>query len=541
MAKRGRPPIEFDLKQVKLLGQNSASYETMADYLDCSVDTIRRNMQDSDSDFAKSYKKGQSTMKMSLAEAQLKSALGVPKVIYDKKGNPVKDGYLIAPNPTMQIWLGRNHLNQSEHPKSANLDAGQNILYELGRCLSHQITFATCKDRFAGLVGGYRSGKTHSLPWRYLFQAVHRNNQNILMHKLTISPTYRLLQDVVIPKYCEIFDKLGVRYEQRKSDYEIVVLTDQFEGTIRMRSAEDPTKIIGIEATDIDIDEFDTLKPNRQREVYEKAIARLSGAPDGTLGITTTPEGFRYTYELFEEQKIGKLIVASTEDNIYLPPEYIAMLYSQYPKELVDQYVKGKFTNAKYDKAYHEFHRSVHVGTLNQDIPHTLVVGMDFNVNPMTATIGFFNGKRLYIFDEFHLPNSNTRILCEHIIDRYPIDNYELVVYPDMPGGPRGTRQACAEQTDIEILIRHGLKVQGVGNIRVKDRLNLVNLCFERDQIFIDEKCRYLIRDLEQVALLDNGDLDKTDSSLTHISDAMGRKIVGLFYGRSATADSVGT
>lgn len=361
------------------------------------------------------------------------------------------------------------------------------------------------------------------------------------MHKLTISPTYRLLQDVVIPKYCEIFDKLGVRYEQRLSSYEIIVQTDQFAGTIRMRSAEDPTKIIGIEATDIDIDEFDTLKPAKQREVYEKAIARLSGAPDGTLGITTTPEGFRYTYELFEEQKIGKLIQASTEDNIYLPSDYIAMLYTQYPKELVDQYVKGKFVNAKYDKAYHDFHRSVHVGTLNKPIPKCLVIGMDFNVNPMTSTIGFYDGKRLYEFDEFYLPNSNTRIMCEHILERYPLEKYELIVYPDMPGGPKGVRQACAERTDIEILIKHGFKVQGIGNIRVKDRLNLVNFCFERDQIFVDEKCRYLIRDLEQVALLDNGDIDKSDSSLTHISDAMGRKIIGLFHTSTSKAESVGT
>jgi hypothetical protein len=521
MASPGRPKLEFDLKVVKLFGQYAATYDTMANYLNCSVDTIRRNMQDPESEFCKSYKNGHAKMKMSLSEAQLKLAL--------------------SGNPTMQIWLGRNHLAQSEHPKDTKLDAGQNILFEFGKCLPHQIAFATCRDRFAALVGGYRSGKTHSLPWRYLFQAVHRSSQGIPMHKLTISPTYRLLQDVVIPKYCESFDKLGIRYEQRKSDYEIVVMTDQFEGTIRLRSAEDPTKIIGIEATDIDIDEFDTLKPAKQREVYEKALGRLSGAPDGTLGITTTPEGFRLTYELFEEQKIGKLIQASTDENIYLPPGYIQMLYEQYPKALVDQYVKGKFVNAKFDKVYYDFHRSVHVGTLNKPIPNTLVIGMDFNVNPMTSTIGFYDGKRLYEFDEFYLANANTRIMCEHILERYPLDKYELVCYPDMPGGPKGTRQACAEQTDIEILIRHGLKVQGVGNIRVKDRINLVNLCFEKDQIFIDEKCSKLIRDLEQVSKLDNGDIDKTDTSLTHISDAMGRKIIGLFHTQQGRAESVGT
>jgi hypothetical protein len=68
-----------------------------------------------------------------------------------------------------------------------------------------------------------------------------------------------------------------------------------------------------------------------------------------------------------------------------------------------------------------------------------------------------------------------------------------------------------------------------------------VNLCFEKDQIFIDEKCTKLIRDLEQVSKLDNGDIDKTDTSLTHISDAMGRKIIGLFHTQQGRAESVGT
>lgn len=516
--KVGRPKIQFDLERVEMCGYFHATYETMAYFFDCSIDTIRRQMQNTESEFCHAYKKGLSNMKMRLSEAQLKSAM---------KGNA-----------TMQIWLGRNYLGQSENPKEEYFNLGQNVLYNFSLCLPHQVNFAVSKDRFVALVGGYRSGKTHALPWRYIIQATNRKFRGIPMRKIVISPTFRILQDVVIPKYKEIFDIVGIIYEEHKSDYTIVVTTEQYEGEIKFRSADDPTKLIGLEATDIDIDEFDTLKKNKQQDIYEKVIARLSGASDSTLGITTTPEGYRYTYELFVEKRIGKLIQVSTDDNVFLPKEYVEMLYEQYPKQLVEQYVKGKFLNVNYDKAYSEFYRSLHCGVNQQKLPKTLLFGIDFNVNPMTAVVAFYDGQRIYIVDEFWVPHSNTRQLADIITEKYPPDKYELIACPDMTGGSRKT---SAEMTDLEILESKGFKIKGIRNIKVKDRLNLVNNAFEKDKIFIDEKCRYLIRDLEQVSLNQYGELDKSDYTLTHISDAFGYLVVALLYTNQGKIEAVGT
>lgn len=91
--KVGRPKIKLDSKQGELFGYIKATYDTMAEYLGVSIDTIRARMRE-DCEFSKSYKRGFGGLKMKLSEAQIQTAL---------KGNA-----------TMQIWLGKQYLGQTD-------------------------------------------------------------------------------------------------------------------------------------------------------------------------------------------------------------------------------------------------------------------------------------------------------------------------------------------------------------------------------------------------------------------------------------------
>ena len=93
----GRPRIELDPKQAKIFGYFRATYDTMAEQIGCHVDTIRAAMQDEDSEFSKEYKKGFSSMKMKLSEAQVKTAIE-------------------EHNPTLLVWLGKQYLDQKDNP-----------------------------------------------------------------------------------------------------------------------------------------------------------------------------------------------------------------------------------------------------------------------------------------------------------------------------------------------------------------------------------------------------------------------------------------
>lgn len=99
----GRPRIELDPKQAKIFGYFRATYDTMAEQMECHVDTIRQAMQDDKSEFSKEYKKGFSGMKMKLSEAQVKTA------IEDR-------------NPTLLVWLGKQYLGQKDMPESENTE-----------------------------------------------------------------------------------------------------------------------------------------------------------------------------------------------------------------------------------------------------------------------------------------------------------------------------------------------------------------------------------------------------------------------------------
>ena len=106
--KVGRPKKEFDIKQVEIFGRFKATYETMADYFGVSEQTIRRNMQDEDSEFSKVYKKNYSFSKLKLSEAQFKVAL-------EKL------------NPKMLIWMGKQHLGQREPENNAKININIDI------------------------------------------------------------------------------------------------------------------------------------------------------------------------------------------------------------------------------------------------------------------------------------------------------------------------------------------------------------------------------------------------------------------------------
>ena len=371
-------------------------------------------------------------------------------------------------------------------------------------------------EKYSAIVGGFRSGKTRAIIPRYCKLSVKRKGDVKL---LVISPTYRLLMDSIVPLFVKFFDANKINYKWDKSDVRIYV-KDRLRGEIIFRSGDDPQKIIAFECTDVVIDEFDTIRRANQDELWEKAIARMSGAKDSTIGVTTTPEGYKKTYELFDEQSIGKLIKARTKDNYYLPEDYIKMLEDQYDAVLIKQYMDGEFVNINQMQAYYAFNRDC-IGEYKRQTNNVLV-GIDFNVDPLCAVIGEKIKDELVIYDELYLRNSNTFRLVEVLKSKYK----NITAYPDMTGTARKT---SAAMTDIQILQKGGIRISGIRNPRVKDRIQTVNSMFSAGKIKIDKKCKYLIKDLEQVSLDKYGEIDKSVTDLTHISDALGYMIYRLF------------
>jgi hypothetical protein len=105
--------------------------------------------------------------------------------------------------------------------------------------------------------------------------------------------------------------------------------------------------------------------------------------------------------------------------------------------------------------------------------PHEkLLVGMDFNINPMSAVVGQRIGDQCHIIDEIVLSNSNTQEMMQELNRRYA--GWEGIVHPDPSAASRKT-SAPAGETDLTIIERAGWPVYRNSPYKVIDRVNTVN------------------------------------------------------------------
>ena len=76
-----------------------------------------------------------------------------------------------------------------------------------------------------------------------------------------------------MPKFVQFMDRYKIPYKPSKGEYKFR-LTGEIKGEIWFRSMDDVGKWIGWESNDIVLDEFDTLKPDKQKELWAAAIQR---------------------------------------------------------------------------------------------------------------------------------------------------------------------------------------------------------------------------------------------------------------------------
>jgi len=384
-------------------------------------------------------------------------------------------------------------------------------------------------ERYTGLVGGFGSGKSLAVPLRTINLLRYRQVLGQRGDILILAPTDGLLSEINIPDMEEFLDhyKIRWRYKPKSKARIIEVLTPQFAGLIRFKSAHVPERIVGFNCSDFIIDEFDIIPYKNQKTVWIKCLARIRKAYGATGAIATTPEGFKYTYELFEDgigeegqkKTVGPLIRAKTTDNIFLPADYIASLQAIYDPLLLKQYMAGEFVNINGASAYYMFNRDDVVIPWSLVKPSTIHLSVDFNVDPLTASAWTRDGQTSIQFDEFFIRNSYTERLIEVVKTRFPTE--QILCYPDMTGIKRETkRSGGASKSDIGLLRNAGFTIKGTRNPLVRDRLACVNNAFSQGLVKIMDNCTYAIRDYEQVTKDKYGEIDKPSGTLlTHMSD----------------------
>lgn len=391
--------------------------------------------------------------------------------------------------------------------------------------LAHQEEFLSAKSGEVALVGGFRAGKTRAGLVKSLVSHLTKLDRTGKSKGMIAGANYSLTMDTIFYPLCDMLADCGIDYEARIVDKSIET---QF-GKIYFGTLTKPQMIIAREFTWAWFDEFDLGGWKNCKIAYDKIISRLSGCPDPILFFTTTYEGLLYTYELFERSNSDgkrKLIIAKTEDNPFVPQEYIDMLKSNYDARLVEMYLHGKAINLNAGQVFYNFDRARHIKEIDTKRLTKIYVGMDFNVNPMSAEVAHFDGKNVYFIDEISLQNANTELMAKSILSKYGwLGAQNIVVFPDASGGARRTSAPIGD-TDLAILRGFGFDVRADSrNPDLVDSYNAMNRYLQNSigetVLYVSAKCPQLIDDFEQLSYREcSREVDKSNPNRSHYSDA---------------------
>ena len=391
-----------------------------------------------------------------------------------------------------------------------------------------QYDFVNCGVKFPALVAGYGSGKTEAAIKRILKLKFENPNANVAYYL----PSYDLVKMIAFPRFCGTLQNAGIQFTLNKSDHTITIPN---KGKIIFRSLDNAEKIIGYEVSDSIVDELDTLPTNYARECWEKIIGRnrapKANGKHNTVGVVTTPEGFKFTYDRWVLNKTEdyQIITASTYSNARnLPEGYIGALKSSYPAHLINAYLDGNFVNMTSGCVFPNFSRDLNTSTTEIMSGEILSIGMDFNVHNCSGSVSVMRGDDLHIVDEF-VGVLDTPTMCKIIKEKYP--DHRIIVYPDASG--KHTSSTNASVSDLNILRGAGFEVRARdSNPRVRDRINAtLRMICDGDNVrklFIHPRCTETIMCFEQLSYDKNGNPDKS-SGKDHLIDASTYPIAYMF------------
>jgi PBSX family phage terminase large subunit len=396
-----------------------------------------------------------------------------------------------------------------------------------------QKAFATSLEPFPAFVGGFGSGKTAAGIARIMALKGALKSNDVAYYL----PTYPLVEDIAFKRFPELCERKGWKYKVNKKNSSI-----EFEnaGRIIFRTMENPERIVGYEVAHSLLDELDTLKIDKAREVWNKVIARnrQKCAMRNTVAVATTPEGFRFVYERWVKNQVAgyKIFKARTMDNAAnLPEGYIENLQNTYPANLLAAYLDGEFVNLTAGSVYAEFDRVLNATNATIMSGEPLHIGLDFNVTKMAAVIHVLREDQPFALDELTRV-FDTPAMIQLIKSKYA--GHKIFVYPDASGNNRKSQNAS--ESDIALLKQAGFNIMvNPANPAVKDRILAMNkMIRERKYLVNPDTCPELVESLERQAYDKNGDPDKT-TGFDHVLDATGYCIAYRYPIRARTIQHI--
>ena len=236
---------------------------------------------------------------------------------------------------------------------------------------------------------------------------------------------------------------------------------------------------------------------------FPNAKIIVAGAPKGKRNKT----GKHKFYELYEKALVDKeryrILSFTGYDNPFIARDEIKLIEEAMDSETAKQEIYGEFVDLTEKMFLYAYREEKHVTKEPfKPNPHlNILISFDFNVDPMTCSIGQGEDIRTFkFFDCLKMPNGSTPELCDMILAKYPHFKFKIDVTGDSTGKNRtpmlegGINHYMIIKRKLS-LSDHNLKVQTKNKELDASRI-LCNSILQNADVSITKNCQDLINDL---------------------------------------------
>lgn len=380
-----------------------------------------------------------------------------------------------------------------------------------------------CDKRFRVLITGRRFGKTF-----LCVQEIAKFARYPKKKVWYVAPTYRMAKDIV---WNDLVDRMTKHKWVSKINHSDLKVILRNGSEISLRGADNENSLRGVGLDFLVMDEFADIKEHAYTEVLRPTLS-----DKGRMGAALfcgTPRGYgNWSYNLFSREKDDDQWASfqfTTLQGGQVSKQEIEQAKSDLDERTFKQEYEASFVNYA-GQIYYNFDRKENV--MDKYTPQTaeLHIGMDFNIDPMSAVISELKGNGIYIYDEIVIYSSNTDEMVEEIKNRFK--DKHIYIYPDPASKQRKT--SAGGVTDLAILKNAGFNLRVRNNHPlIRDRINSVNTKLKNANgtrtLFIANKCKTMLKSIERQIYKEGTTVPDKDNNYDHMNDALGYLVEYLY------------
>ena len=387
-----------------------------------------------------------------------------------------------------------------------------------------QYEVSSCNKRFRVLISGRRFGKTY-LCITEMMKYASKPNQKIWY----VAPTFKMAKEICWSNLKEMLNQFN--WIEDINETTLTIRIRKTNSTISLKGADNYDALRGTGLNFLILDEFADIPEEAWTEVLRPTISDKYA--NGKVLFVGTPKGYgNWSYDMFQRGQAGdpewKSWKYTTIEGGQVEPHEIEQAKKDLDARSFRQEYEASFETYA-GVVYYNFDRAKNVKPVPFDQNAVIHIGMDFNIDPMSACLFYVKQGVSYFFKEIVIYSSNTQEMIDEITRQY--DPKKVIVYPDPASRQRKT--SAGGKTDLMLLQNAGFNVKAKAtHALVRDRINSVNsrLCnYEGKRfIYIDPSCKNLINSLMK-QLYKEGTNIPEKNGYDHMTDALGYAIEYLF------------